>query len=192
MFMENEIIRFMSKYLDLTVEEKKMILALDLIKKYKKGTILLEQGGTSVENYFVIKGILRYYYLVDGVEETTDFFSEGDVIEPNCVADRSPSKHYISCLEDCVLSVGTLALEKDIEEKFPRFDKICRLVAEASLKQSREVLYNYKLSTPQERYEHLSKTRPDLIQRVPQYIIASYLGIKPESLSRIRKRMIKN
>ena len=190
--MENEIIRFMSKYLDLSVDEKKAILEFDLIKKYKKGTILLEQGATSVKSYFVIKGIIRYYYLIDGVEKTTDFFSEGDAVEPSCVADRSPSKHYISCLEDCILSVGTPELENDINDKFPRLDKICRLVAEESLKKSREVLYNYKLTTPQERYEHLLRTRPDLIQRVPQYIIASYLGIKPESLSRIRKRMITN
>lgn len=190
--MEKEIIKFMSRYLDLTDEEKNIILELDLATSYKKGTILLKEGEYSDKGYFVMKGIVRYYYMEEDVEKTTDFFTEGDVFEPPCVSEKSPSKLYVSCIEDCILSGSTYELGNDIMEQFPRFEKICRLVAENSFKKNQQALYNFKLLTPEKRYEQLSKDRPDLIQRIPQYLIASYLGIKPESLSRIRKRMLKN
>ena len=74
-------------------------------------------------------------------------------------------------------------------KRFPRFQKMCRIQPEKALHESQEKFALYMASTPQERYLHLMDTRPDLINRVPQYQLASFLGVKPESLSRIRKRL---
>ena len=184
------ILAFISRYIRLTEAEAEAFRDLDLIRTYTKGTLLLRDGDPGTSSYLVLEGLVRYYYVVDGVEKTTDFFVEGDVFEPSCIGDGSPSDHYISCVEDCILSVSTPGMEMDLLERYPRLDRVCRLVAEEALRTTTETLHDFKLLSPQQRYEHLSDTRPDLIQRVPQYMIASYLGITPESLSRIRNRMV--
>lgn len=75
-------------------------------------------------------------------------------------------------------------------EKFPRFENLCLIFSEELLVKNQASFAEYRNSTPEQRYLNLLKTRPDLVQRVPLYQLASYLGIKPESLSRIRKRLI--
>lgn len=182
---------FISRYVTLTEDEERAIRSLDLVRAYPAGTRLLEQGGTSRAGYLVVEGLVRYHRTVDGDDKTTDFFAEGDVVEPHCVADGSASEHHVSCVEDCVLCVSTPEMEAEVMAQFPAFERVCRLVAEGSLRETEEALHRFKLSSPRGRYEHLLATRPDLVQRVPQYMIASYLGIEPESLSRIRRRMVR-
>jgi len=82
-------------------------------------------------------------------------------------------------------------MEKTIFERFPRFETLCRILSEELLAKNQASFDGFKTSTPEQRYLNLLKTRPDLLQRVPQYQIASYLGIEPQSLSRIRKRLVK-
>jgi len=79
--------------------------------------------------------------------------------------------------------------ESALYSKFPRFAEVCRVEMEKMLGSSQEQHLVFKNSTPKERYLILVKERPDLVDRVPQYQLASYLGIKPETLSRIRKRI---
>lgn len=70
----------------------------------------------------------------------------------------------------------------------PKWDRLVRYLAEYSYNEQQSRIYSLIALTAQESYEHLTKTRPDIIQRIPQYIIANYLGISPETLSRIRKQ----
>ena len=72
---------------------------------------------------------------------------------------------------------------------FPRIESLCRIETEKKLGQFRELMAFYLASSPEERYLNLLNTRPNLLTRVPQYQLASYLGVKPESLSRIRGRI---
>ena len=187
--MKYELFKFISKYITLTTEEENAIMELSLFKSYKKGTVLLKEGEISNECYFVIKGCIRCYYIVDGEEKTTAFYTEAESLSPQSCVNKTPSEHYISCVEDCILSVATPEMEKEVFERFPRFESLCRILSEELLAKSQTTFADFVNSTPEQRYLDLLKTRPDLIQRVPQYQIASYLGIKPESLSRIRKRI---
>lgn len=187
--MQNELFNFISKYISLTEEEKNAILELDLFKNYQKDTLLLKEGDLSNKCYFVIKGCIRCFYIVEGEEKTTEFYTEAESLAPHCTINKKPSEHYISCVEDCILSVSTPEMEKEIFEKFPRFETLCLRISEELLADTQASFSQFKNSTPEQRYLHLINTRPQLIKRVPQYQIASYLGIKPESLSRIRKRM---
>ena len=79
--------------------------------------------------------------------------------------------------------------ETELYKRFPRFGEVCRVEMEKILGASQEKLTDFKKSTPKSRYLNLLKERPDLLNRVPQYQLASYLGIKPETLSRIRNRI---
>lgn len=187
--MENILFEFIGKYMVLSEEEKKAILDLDIFRAEKKGTVLLHEGQISNQGYFVLKGCLRVFYLVDGEEKTTAFYTEMEGLTPPCVAQKKPSEYFISCVEDVIIIVANSDMEVAIFEKFPRFETLCRLLSEDLLAQSQSSFDAFKMASPEQRYMNLLETRPDLIQRVPQHQLASYLGIKPQSLSRLKARL---
>jgi CRP-like cAMP-binding protein len=188
--MEDILFDFISKYIDLTKDEKNALLSLDLFHSLKKGTIILKEGQRSKDSYFVLKGCIRTYYDLDGEEKTTAFYTEMDTFTPPCVISKTPSEYYISCVEDSIITVSDSDMEVEINSKFPKFETMCRILSEELLAKQRIDFDEFKTSSPEQRYLNILQNRPDLIQRVPQYQLASYLGIKPESLSRLRARII--
>lgn len=189
--MKNVLCDFIEQFVPLNEDEKNAILALDLIRCLKKGTILLKEGKRSSESYFVLNGCLRVYYIIDGEEKTTEFFTEMEGYTPPCVLNNLPSELYVSCVEDSIITVSKPDMEPEVFKKFPKFETICRLVSEKVIVKYQTNFADYKTSSPEQRYLNLMKNRPDLIQRIPQYQLASYLGIKPQSLSRLRARIVK-
>jgi CRP-like cAMP-binding protein len=190
--MDNEIVKYLSKYIPITKELEEEINKVDFIRSYDNGAILLEEGKTSNECYFIIKGCIRCFYIKDGEEKTTEFYTEEQAVVPSVYGKKTPSEYYIECLEDCIVGVGTPKLEAEMYQKFPQIESLNRALGEAIMAKYQESFAEFKMASPEERYLALLKNRPDLIQRVPQHQIASYLGIKPESLSRIRKRIMNN
>lgn len=188
--MQDVLFDFIAQYVQLDEAEKKALLELDLFHAYKKGSVLLREGQTTNANFFVLKGCIRVYYLVDGEEKTTSFYTEMEGITPHCVISKTPSTYYISCVEDSILVISNDTMSADINSKFPKFDTMCRLVSEELLAKQQIDFDTFKTSSPEERYRQLIEKRPDLIQRVPQHQLASYLGILPQSLSRLRARML--
>ena len=188
--MQDKLFDFISKYVSLTEEEKNAILALNLFRTVKKGTTLLEEGQKSKDSYFVLQGCIRAYYIIGGEEKTTAFYTEMEALTPHCVVSKTPSKYYVSCVEDSILAVSNSDMEAEINGKFPKFDTMCRMLSEELLAKERIDFDEYKTSSPEERYQNLLQKRPDLIQRVPQHQLASFLGIKPQSLSRLRARVL--
>lgn len=188
--MQNLLFDFISKYISLTEDEKNALLSLELFHSVKKGTILLKEGQKSKESYFVLKGCIRTYYSVDGEEKTTAFYTEMEALTPPCVINQAPSDYYVSCIEDSMLLISNSDMEEEINNKFPKFDLMCRKFSEELLAKERIDFDEFKTSSPEQRYQNLLQKRPDLIQRVPQHQLASYLGIKPQSLSRLRARII--
>lgn len=187
--MQDILFNFLSQYVPLTDEEKNAIISLDLFHSVKKGTILLQEGQKSKDSYFVLKGCIRTYYIVDSEEKTTAFYTEMDVLTPACVVSQTPSEYYVSCSEDTILTISNSDMEVEINSKFPRFEILCRKLSEAVLAKQQINFDEFKTSSPEQRYLNLLQKRPDLIQRVPQHQLASYLGIKPQSLSRLRARI---
>jgi len=187
--MQDLLFDFISKYVSLTEDEKNTIVSLDLFRSVKKGTTLLKEGQTSKESYFVLKGCIRAYYILDSEEKTTAFYTEMEALTPPCVTNKTPSDYYVSCLEDTLLLVSNSDMEAEVNSKFPKFDIMCRMLSEELLAKERIDFDEFKTSSPEQRYQTLLQKRPDLIQRVPQHQLASYLGIKPQSLSRLRARI---
>jgi CRP-like cAMP-binding protein len=188
--MQDILFNFLSQYVPLTDEEKNAIISLNLFHSVKKGTILLKEGQKSKESYFVLKGCIRTYYIVDSEEKTTAFYTEMDVLTPACVISQTPSEYYVSCSEDTILTISNSDMEAEINSKFPRFEILCRKMSEAVLAKQQINFDEFKTSSPEQRYLNLLQKRPDLIQRVPQHQLASYLGIQPQSLSRLRARIL--
>lgn len=187
--MNTKLFDFISKYISLTEEEKNVLISLDLFRTMKKGTILLREGEKSNESYFVLQGCIRTYYVIDSEEKTTAFYTEMDVLTPPCVVSKTPSEYYVSCIEDCILLVSNSDMEAEVNSKFPKFEVMCRMLSEELLAKERIDFDEFKTSSPEQRYLNLLQKRPDLIQRVPQHQLASYLGIQPPSLSRLRARI---
>jgi len=189
--MQNLLFDFISKYISLTENEKETITSLGIFHSVKKGSILLKEGQFSKDGYFVLKGCIRNYYIIEGEEKTTGFYTEMEGITPHCVLNKKASGYYIDCIEDSIVTISNPAMEIEIFKKFPKFETLCRILSEELLAKQQINFDQFKTSSPETRYLNLIQQRPDLVQRVPQHQLASFLGMKPQSLSRIRARITK-
>lgn len=190
--MNDKIIAFIEKYIKLTPEEKEAISKQNVISGYPKDSILLKEGEYAKVCYFVLQGCVRSYHLVDGEEKTTEFYTENDTINPVSYVINQPSEYYLSCTEDCILALGNEESNQKLMEAVPRLGQMVMKMSGDLLVKNQLSLDDFKKLSPEMRYKKLLETRPDLFQRVPLYYIASYLGITPVSLSRMRKRIVSN
>ncbi|NJB83860.1 Crp/Fnr family transcriptional regulator [Wenyingzhuangia aestuarii] len=188
--MKRELVNYISSHMDLPEKLEKIVLDSSNIKKYKKGTLILKEDTIANESFFVLKGCLRSYLLKDGDEKTIEFYTEGQPVVPKNYGKKIPTEQYLECVEETIVNVNSPEHEAEMFQKHPEFESVCRILGEIILEKQQELFVNYKMATPEDRYTHLRNTRPDLLQRVPQYQIASYLGLTPQSLSRIRKRLV--
>lgn len=162
-----------------------------IVQHYKKGDIYISPG--EQENYvtFISKGGFRYFSVVDEKEAICEFAFENDYLsEYESFLKRTPSKIYIQALEDSVTVKFHYTDVQECYAKYPLIEKFGRLVAEKFLIDTIDRLNSLLSSTPEERYNKLAEEKPQLLQRVPQYMIASFIGVTPEALSRIRRRLV--
>lgn len=185
------LLQFMKKNSELSEEEIMEIMSYMVVEEYSKGTILLRQGDIASKCYFVLKGCIRQYAVVDqGKEITTNFFTEEQAaVIFKSYKQKTPSDYFLCCTENSILIVGEPESEQKLYEKFPKLYKITREMIEHSFGEEQEEIGKFLGMCPEARYKRLIEKRPDIINRVPQHQLASYLGITPESLSRIKKRV---
>ncbi|TAE45761.1 MAG: cyclic nucleotide-binding domain-containing protein, partial [Bacteroidetes bacterium] len=146
--MENELVAFLSAYITLTPELTEAITASGMIQHFKKKTVLLKEGDRSNECYFILKGCIRSYYIKDGEEKTTDFFTEGQAVSPSCYGTTRPSDQYLECLEDTIASIGTPDLESEMYAKYPQLETLARVVGEHMLSGYKDTFAEFKMSSP--------------------------------------------
>ena len=188
--MENKFVNYFSKISPLSKEESEAIAESMQTQSLKKGDFLLKEGQISAKTYFILEGCIREFILTDGEEKTTNFFTEEQwAISLNSFTPQKPSKHNWVCVEETIGVVGDEEQGQALFKRFPRFETISRTIMEATFAEQKEALASYYTDSPEQRYLKILKTRPGLFQRIPQYHLASYIGVKPESLSRIRKRI---
>lgn len=145
--------------------------------KVKKGEILQQSGQLNTKVYFVKSGLLRSYTIDEKGKEHIFMFAPENWIIADSTLDELPCELYIDVLEDAVIKIK----EKNFED-----DKIdvTALMKRMGVLQKRILML--MSSSAIERYEHFIETYPQIIQRVPQKMIASYLGITPEALSKVK------
>ncbi len=189
--MKKELHEFIAQFNRFDEQEIKAIVDNTQVESFKKGSVILEEGQVCSKCYFVLKGCLRQYQLVDGEEKTTGFFTEGQAaVLYSSYLDRSPSAYYLSCVEDSILTTGTREQELKLHKSHPNLAHLVHTLMPQDYAKAQTHLALLKNYTPEERYSILLKTEPNLLLRVPLHQIASLIGVTPESLSRIRKRIL--
>ncbi|MBP7556201.1 MAG: Crp/Fnr family transcriptional regulator [Chitinophagaceae bacterium] len=150
-----------------------------LFRSYKKGAVLFPEGQMATETYFMISGCIRKNYIVDGEEKTTAFYTEFECVPMNRKTMDKPAPNNLVCVESTIFLVSNPSIEKLIFEKFPRLEKLCRTVSEQLLAKNQASFNTFRTSTPEQRYPELLKKRPEQLQRIPQYQLASFPASNP-------------
>ncbi len=190
--LKNELLSFLSKIPELSQSDVELLAENIPVDFFEKGTDLVKEGDVCNKCFFVLKGCLRQYLIINGVDKTTQFYTENQAaVFFTSFTNKIKSESYLSCSEDCILIVGEPGSEAEMYEKLPKLGQITRMMMEQDFGKTQDALSYFIASSPEERYLNLIKTKPDLIKRVPQHQLASYIGISPESLSRIRRRLMK-
>jgi CRP-like cAMP-binding protein len=174
----------------LSTAEQDIVRSLFKAKHYKKGDFFLADGQVCKHAGFITKGLIRYYINHDGEEKTYEFGQENNfVCNYESFLPQTPSTKIIQALEDCeMLQISYTDLQQ-FYQSVQGGERFGRLVIEQVFIGLLQALGSLYTDTPENRYKRLLKEHPDLLQRVSQYHIASYVGVKPQSLSRIRKRI---
>lgn len=190
--MQHSLIKYFNHQLELLPEEVEFLLNHVPVIDIKKNEYLLKEKEISTAFYFVEKGLIRMYYLVDGVEKTTYFYEANSFVSSyESFTKQIPSKNYIQAITNAKVAVFNMEVVFEILKKFPRFESLSRIVMEEELSIYQEMISSFITMDAKQRYLNLLKIKPHLLLQVPQYQIATYLGVSPETLSRIRAR-IKN
>ncbi|MET3538810.1 Crp/Fnr family transcriptional regulator [Chryseobacterium limigenitum] len=190
--IDQNIINSIKLLTSFTDEELGIVMKYFVPKNIKKKTILLEAGITAKEIYFVISGCIRLFYTKDGKDISAYFFTEKMFAGAyDSFISKKPSRHSIETLEDCQILTISDKASQELYTELPKMNEFVRKVLEERFVSLHELYTSQILDTPEERYVNLLNNRPDLINRIPQHQIATFLGITPVSLSRIRNRILK-
>lgn len=192
--MFESILTNVARFIDLTPAEKDQFTSLIQIKKLRKHQYLVQEGDVCRFEAFINKGSMRSFSVDDkGYEHVVLFGIEdwwiGDLYS---FFTQTPSRYNVEALEDSELfCLDKPSLEK-LYTEIPKFERFFRiLIQNAFVAQQQRIIANMSQSA-EERYNDFINRYPQFEKRFPQYHIASYLGIKPESLSRIRGQRTKN
>ena len=180
-----------SEIIDLSEEEFEYAKTLFIPKKLKKKRILIETGGICKYTVFVEKGLLRSYKADDkGNEYILQFALEGWwTADLYSFLTNEPTPYNIEALEDSELLLITKPSWDLLLEKVPTFERYFRVLIQNNLINTQRRLMSSFTETAEEKYLRLLKEFPNILQRVPQHMIASYLGITRETLSRTRSQI---
>ena len=177
---------------DLTDEELKLIDTYFEIKALKKKEFLLQNGKICNFIGFIVDGTIRHFHIKDGVEKTCDIsFENSWVTDFQSFTHNSYSIMNLQAMEDTTVFVIRKENLYKLYTDCNRYETFGRLMAEQVAQRATEIAMSLSSDKPEERFQNLIKKQPDLFQRIPQKYIANFLGVSPESLSRIRNRILK-
>lgn len=176
------VFKFVEKYIVLTSLEKQIIESTTQAKKFPKGSLVSLDSGNL---YFVLNGCVAIEDTSMERKSIVDFFTEGD---PILLPTEDTSIYQAYCVVDSVLAVSSAAEGEILLKKFPQFETVCRKSAEERLLFALRFAQNLKQLAPIDKYNFLVKERSNLLELVPQHLLAAYLGLSPEALSRARNQ----
>lgn len=186
--MADNLIQHLSKHIQLSETEKELILSKIVLKTVKKKELLLKAGEICTHQNFILKGCCRLFIINEkGVEQTLQFGIENWwITDYMSFSNQKPTHFYIQVIENSeIISISKNNLD-DLYKTIPQLERYFRIVLQKSFAASQmRIMFLFTMSA-EERYNHFNNVVPEFIQRVPQYMIASYLDFSAELLSKIR------
>ena len=187
--MNTALSTYIKRYIDLTEEEDALFQSVLTPKKLKKKAHVFEQGELCGSRYFITKGCMRLYYIdPKGNEQILHFGIENWwITDYDSLLNKAPSTLNLQAIEPAELLVLKEVDLEEIYKQIPALERFFRIIMERTyIAGQRRLEYMFSLSS-EELYDHFITANPSFIQRIPQYMLASYLGITPEYLSALRK-----
>lgn len=185
------LIETLTNRVQLSAVELDFLRKTAFIRKASKGELLLSEGEVSKAFYFIEKGCVRLFYLADGEEKTAFFYTEGMFVSSyESFTKGKPAQHNLAAVEPCEFVVFH---QNDVEKYLgfsPKFEALARIMMEEELSVYQSMISSFVTMNAEERYLKLLENQPALADRIPQYQLATYLGVSAETLSRIRKRIV--
>lgn len=179
-----------SSYTYFHPEELQLLKDAIIEKHFEKNEMIFTNGKIADEIYFVTKGCVRLFYDVDGADKTAFFYTEGQFI---CAGESYtfdvPAIENYQAIEPTELCILSKPIINELLEKVPQLEIVARVATENELITCQKLIASFVTKSAEERYTDLLDTQGELFQRVPQQYIASYLGVSPETLSRIKARV---
>ncbi len=178
---------YLQNKFDFSENEIQRIMDCFSVKTFKKKEFFLKEGQYCRNVGFIKKGSFLYYQIVEGEEKVCDFAFENDwITHYKSLLSNTPSEMNIRSFQDSEILLMDMSKMESLSQKLPKVNSIRTTMAEEYFTKSAQRATNLTLLNAKGRYMALLKDIPDIHQKVPQYHIASFLGIKPQSLSRIR------
>jgi CRP-like cAMP-binding protein len=191
--MENyqPLIDYIKKYISLTDDDVDYLIDKLSYRKYLKGQYILQQGDISKTECFIVKGCTKMFYMDEAGQEHIIMFSIEDwwTSDLGSFISQTPSDFNVQCIEDTELIQFSHDTIEAIFENIPKMERFFRKIVEkAFVASQKRIIRNFSL-TAKERYLVFRENYPTMEQRIPQYMIASYLGITKEFLSKIKSQL---
>jgi CRP-like cAMP-binding protein len=187
------ILQNIAKIVALTPEEEFLFLSKTTTHKYKAKTILLNAGEVCKTSYFVNSGVLRSFNINDNiVEHVLSFACSGWWIsDMYSLLSQRPGNLFIQVIEDAEVVLLSKENQEALYKEIPKLERFFRILTENSLVAHQERLMDNLSLTAEERFEKFCNKHPDLIQKVPQKQIASFIGVTPEFFSKMKSKMLR-
>ena len=186
------LLDYINKYVELTPEEEAIIENKVVYRKYLKGQYIFQQGDVCHYQSFVISGCTKTFYLDEEGQEHIVLFSVEDwwLSDIGSFITQTPGDFNIQCIEPTELIMFSYDASEYLYEKIPKLERFFRQVLERGLVATQKrLIRNFSLSA-KERYLYFKNQYPHIEQRIPQYLVASYLGITREFLSKIKAQLL--
>lgn len=190
--MEQALVNTINKIMPLPEHEVPLVLTYFKLKKYKRNETLLQNGNVAHEVFFVIKGALHQFYIDEaGNERSCNFSFENEFLtDLESFSQQTRSASNIKTLEASTCFVISCTDLVELMKKSTSVAEYFRIVIENVAAEGIRRTKSFLSFSPEKRFQELMETKPQIFQRIPQRYIAQYLGVTPESLSRIRKRIM--
>jgi len=184
------LIAHIRKYVRLDDREADLLADALQFRSVKKKEFLLKEQQVCEANYFVLKGCLRLYFIQEtGAEQIIQFGIENWWITDQQSLDwQQPSHFYLQAVEATGLAILDRTTAAALLDRIPCLDRYFRVIAQRTFAASQQHRFFAQNLSGEERYHQFARSFPDFIQRIPQYMIASFLGFTPEFISKIRRR----
>ena len=186
------LLDYISKYIVLTEEEEAFFISKLSYRKYLKGQYVLQQGDVCDKSSFLVSGCTKTFYADDKGQEHIVLFAIEDwwVSDIGSFITQTPADYHIQCIENTEVIQFSYQDQEDLIAKIPKLDRLFRQMLEKALISSQKRIVRGFSLNAKEQFLYFKEHYPTIEQRVPQYMIASYLGITKEFLSKIKSQIL--